>query len=77
MKNETRISSEALSHLSGEREPLHPKRDDEDKHQRWLKNSMWMTTFMMSVIKDAGLGCTGCAPANEIWNRASEHMSKQ
>lgn len=93
MKNQTCIWSEEPSHLKGriseDREALNTKHNDVDKHRRWLKNSMWMcrnmqhplpppmTTFMMSVIKDGGLGCTGCAPANEIWNRASEHMSRE
>lgn len=36
-----------------------------------------MATFMMSVIKDGGLGWAGCEPANEIWNRASEHVSAE
>lgn len=81
MKNQTCIWSEEPSHLKG--------RISEDREDGWKTAYECagtcsircypppMTTFMMSVIKDGGLGCTGCAPANEIWNRASEHMSRE
>lgn len=36
----------------------------------------WWQPLLFGVIKDGGPDCTGCAPANEIWNRASEHVSK-